>query len=672
MENSLIELPGEPQSALAAIRAAKRPKTAATEDSKSEPEPLQLTDATQYEDDYASVYSDASELVNDLPPRKLSTFGQNSKNIIESTKKSLRIRMDPQDRLTIIGQYNVWVAKGFVVILGFAMEAGPKIYTIFGSSTHSLPVIEVPRECKGGAEIVISHHYDHLRRLKEYSPLFGRIWNRTGTRTNLKGKENLLTRSFSILEHSHDDPFRRPLVATDLAPDWERLLILLRETKNAKRQKILVCGPSNTGKSTFCRYLLNYFLSSGRASKKGLSSVGYLDLDPGQPEFSPPGNLSLSHLKSPILGPQFTHPILLPGTNNKLVHAHHLGYLSPKDDPAQYIKCALDLDRRYEQQLHQDELTCPLVINTSGWVMGAGLEFLVEFIRFMKPSDVVYTSLAGPANTVGVLRRETEVAGSVFHELRHQFTEFTTRTSGDLRAMQTQSYFHINRKVTDQPQWTPFPVTYMRPLVIPYTDRHVIHGFMSLGERFDPRLAHDIFNGKVVGVAAVDENCPDLPSYKDISTDTIPINLEGTRFDESHYRTFTALPKHPLPYLFRGRKTNTPLPPATTTCLGQALIRGIDTEAGLLYILTPIPESVLASAESARKKIILVKGKLDIPGWAFKEEYYMASKEEREEWGGTVPWLRKLDGGEERGKGTKAWRVTRRINFRGDVARDAT
>ncbi|THU61954.1 hypothetical protein C4D60_Mb01t00050 [Musa balbisiana] len=48
----------------------------------------------------------------------------------------------------------------------------------------------------------------------------------------------------------------------------------------------LVCGPWNSGKSTFSRLLLNTLLHRYKR-------VGYLDTDVGQPEFTPPGCLSL-------------------------------------------------------------------------------------------------------------------------------------------------------------------------------------------------------------------------------------------------------------------------------------------------------------------------------------------------------------------------------------------
>lgn len=53
---------------------------------------------------------------------------------------------------------------------------------------------------------------------------------------------------------------------------------------------VVVCGAQNVGKSTFARFLVNTLL---RRYKK----VGYLDTDVGQPEFTPPGCLSVHILE---------------------------------------------------------------------------------------------------------------------------------------------------------------------------------------------------------------------------------------------------------------------------------------------------------------------------------------------------------------------------------------
>jgi polynucleotide 5'-hydroxyl-kinase GRC3/NOL9 len=62
----------------------------------------------------------------------------------------------------------------------------------------------------------------------------------------------------------------------------------------------LVCGPKNSGKSTFSRNLVEVLLQRYKR-------VAYLDTDVGQPEFTAPGFLSLTIVDKSILGNPHTY-----------------------------------------------------------------------------------------------------------------------------------------------------------------------------------------------------------------------------------------------------------------------------------------------------------------------------------------------------------------------------
>jgi polynucleotide 5'-hydroxyl-kinase GRC3/NOL9 len=63
----------------------------------------------------------------------------------------------------------------------------------------------------------------------------------------------------------------------------------------------LVCGPKNSGKSTFSRNLVEVLLQRYKR-------VAYLDTDVGQPEFTAPGFLSLTIVDKSILESDWTVP----------------------------------------------------------------------------------------------------------------------------------------------------------------------------------------------------------------------------------------------------------------------------------------------------------------------------------------------------------------------------
>jgi len=515
---------------------------------------------------------------------------------------------------------------------------------------------------------------------------------------------------------------------------------------------IMVCGPKSSGKSTFSRHTLNYMLSKAvqrRRQSKGITrddGVALLDLDPGQPEFSPPGELSLVHLGAPILGPPFTHPIVGSMSGNLLIRSHHVAANSPRDDPDHYVACALDLIRHYRRLL-QSYPTCALVINCSGWILGSGLEVLTELIHKLGITDVVYMSETGPAEVVEELVDATKKARKPFYKLPSQPSEYMTRSAADLRAMQTLSYFHTRETEEAHLKWVDAPLTSMAPWIVSYAGpNRGVFGIMVLGERQDPEFLAQLLDGSLVGVVAIEDysaiprqyqdhinyeeslGSPETQSdgsdivrrnngaiyqyrdsmsnrygYEDEGVSTarlllpaLPIEHPGhderdqesplQESGEDHPSIFRTVNEY-LPYLFSGNGTSTPLDPAKSHSLGLALIRGIDKKSKTLQLITPIPDSTIQAIQKSNTKIVLVRGKLDTPSWAYQEEYWAAAAAEkrqmhREEgeltedrekdriWEGDVPWVRLLHGREGKGRGEKVWRVRRNLKLRDPGSED--
>lgn len=63
---------------------------------------------------------------------------------------------------------------------------------------------------------------------------------------------------------------------------------------------VAVCGSKGVGKSTFARLLTNAMLNT-------CHQVAYLDTDCGQPEFTPPGQVSVTLVHQPVFGPPHLH-----------------------------------------------------------------------------------------------------------------------------------------------------------------------------------------------------------------------------------------------------------------------------------------------------------------------------------------------------------------------------
>ncbi|ETE62219.1 Polynucleotide 5'-hydroxyl-kinase NOL9 [Ophiophagus hannah] len=152
---------------------------------------------------------------------------------------------------------------------------------------------------------------------------------------------------------------------------------------------ILVCGPKSIGKSTFNRYLMNLLLNR-------LPCLEYLECDLGQPEFNPPGCISLVDVREPLLGPPFSHQ----RPPRKMAF---YGDISCEHDTERYLDTLKYVLGGYERDV-------PLLINTMGWVKGqreiesfhiviirwgrlAGLLLLlIDVIRLLLPTHVVQLS----------------------------------------------------------------------------------------------------------------------------------------------------------------------------------------------------------------------------------------------------------------------------------------
>jgi hypothetical protein len=81
-----------------------------------------------------------------------------------------------------------------------------------------------------------------------------------------------------------------------LPPEWRQAAAAVADASQQRPARgvgpavVAVCGPKGSGKSSFCRALVNALLSCGHGA------VVYLDTDCGQPEFTPPVSRRLGQL----------------------------------------------------------------------------------------------------------------------------------------------------------------------------------------------------------------------------------------------------------------------------------------------------------------------------------------------------------------------------------------
>ncbi|GJN31869.1 hypothetical protein PR202_gb20322 [Eleusine coracana subsp. coracana] len=134
---------------------------------------------------------------------------------------------------------------------------------------------------------------------------------------------------------------------------------------------VVVYGPGNSGKSAFSRLLLNTLLQR-------YDKVGYLDIDVGQPEFTPPGFVSLH-----VLEEQTKDFTILYLRNPK--RCYFFGDVCAKRNTKLLLAFTFGLYEYFLKECYfcnyvddPEKSVIPLVINTSGWVKGTELHVFLS------------------------------------------------------------------------------------------------------------------------------------------------------------------------------------------------------------------------------------------------------------------------------------------------------
>ncbi|EZF35628.1 polynucleotide 5'-hydroxyl-kinase [Trichophyton mentagrophytes] len=587
-------------------------------------------------------------------------------DIVYARDDALCLRLRVGESLAIIGRYDLWVKRGVVSVMGAKLYPCDRLYRVYAPSTHSLPILKSVSGLNGFSEFELISVDDGLPELAKISNLFDRIWNGSlaiSPRCMLTlSKEDA---SFSLLGSSAEDPFKRHIRPLHLDKKWSSMI--QRLSQRGQKLSVLTCGPGGSGKSTFNRYLLNHLLSrqpeNGDNRAQHGDGVLFLDLDPGQPEYSPIGHVYLAHIQSPTLGPPLSHPVLCP-EDGSIIRTHHIGSSSPKDDSKHYVQCAMNLLRYYYTSMHETYSQCPLIINYPGWIFGQGLEILTGFLEALRLSDVVYMSETGPEEVAGPLKSVASRFRIPFWTLPSQPTEYATRSRGQLRQMQMLSYFHMQesrhptnaflyeqRKPTSV-HWSAIPLCHTRAVKVNYSgSSQGILGVMIAGFPCDKEHILDLLDGAIVAVVAIEH----ADAIKPVPDDVEPVELlfgaeedsiseDAAEEDEGDTEEAT-LPaaaatrrqaiaerlqphlhrtKEDIPYLFSGNGTCAHLNPQHSHSLGLALVRSIDTSSQALELITPIRSAAVRDVLERGHQIVLVRGHLDNPDWALTEEYFAA------------------------------------------------
>ncbi|KAK2592053.1 Polynucleotide 5'-hydroxyl-kinase grc3 [Conoideocrella luteorostrata] len=605
------------------------------------------------------------------PVTSYSSFELSRNNHRIKANGIMEIEVDESERFVVLGSFGIRVTRGEVKMAGATLRASESIFWVHAPHCLALPVIRTTQDSR--LELHSDSNLIYLRKLGRLSPLLRKMWNEPADADG----DAAAGRSFKFISTSSDAPKRCIIQELASPPEWNRMMdsVLPSEvalTFSKRPCTAFICGPKSAGKSTFARLLTNRLLTSSHGNTK---AVIVLDLDPGQPEFAPPGTLSLIRVSRPNFGAPFTHTTF-DDPSNKILRCHALASVTPASAPDLFVACATELYETYLRSYRK----CPLVINTPGWILGTGQDLLVELITKIRPAEVIYMSQDGPADVVDVLKAATK---QKFTTLPSQPSEFMSRTAAHFRSMQMMSYFH-SQTVSDASwtkassiKWLTQPLTSVRPYLVQYEGKNSgIMGILSYDFQTPPDLLAASIDGSIVAIVEIEE----LAAFREFGK-------EFGRSDKADAGTGAQIKIHKtrdgLPYIVNSADSK--LDPRHCRTVGLALIRGIDTQNRTLQVITPLPIASLEQIRSGGRRIALVHGNFDSPHWAYTEDLYDKStqddlaenelqisdgdtseEEENQETAqanpsniSTVPWIETLKGNQKRPVGSRVWRVRR-------------
>ena len=140
----------------------------------------------------------------------------------------------------------------------------------------------------------------------------------------------------------------------------------------------MVAGPTDVGKSSLCRLLVNYGVRMGRRPV-------YVDLDVGQGSISVPGTIGATIVEEPLnIEDSFDQNISQP-----LVYS--FGHKSPGHNKELYNQLVTKLSQGIREQFKNNRKaeTSGMIINTCGWIKGQGYQHLKHIAQAFEVDIII-------------------------------------------------------------------------------------------------------------------------------------------------------------------------------------------------------------------------------------------------------------------------------------------
>lgn len=298
-------------------------------------------------------------------------------------------------------------------------------------------------------------------------------------------------------------PFSKLTISNQWSSAIEKLYLSYKNTDHFMR--VLTIGGKNSGKSTFNRILLETFFKEVDSGQ----DFWYIDLDPGQPEYSTPECLSISEVTKDtfILGDNLAQ------SNNKHIKELYLGSTSPQDSPMKYMQ----LIEEILATLEEENFLGTSFVNLPGWIKGFGITILNHVIQCYKPTDIVildspslnthfheinipesFSSDIKDDYKPNIIKIPSNIQRNDDKDMTSNFSKFH---ASQLRTFKMLAYFHTTEKINQIIDYDFTPLLKMAPLQIPFGNEG-IRGIQFL-EEFQDIHEEDIKNTLETSIVAI-------------------------------------------------------------------------------------------------------------------------------------------------------------------------
>ena len=332
-------------------------------------------------------------------------YGENVFTLKDHIPGSVLIGLQQNQGVFISGIFNLQVVMGGITYNGIHYNASKTNLSMWHPLTNAIPEIKASFYAGWNEPVNLSGKYrrsidpnimDDFVCLLLVSPTqidgimdIGKLYRdvmflwkpRPALNNANSGSANV---TYAIMDASTESHFVKQNIPTSWQPVLDDLFISFKN--NVHDMRVIVVGGKNSGKSTFLRLLSEMFKYKTSGDHESQVSQNedslYIDLDPGQPEYSDPECLSLTevgHRNTPQFGQ------CLNQHNYKILKQYYYGSASPQDEPELYMKQVDSLLNFFEDM----SFVGSTFLNLPGWIKGFGMTIVNHVIQHFKPTHII-------------------------------------------------------------------------------------------------------------------------------------------------------------------------------------------------------------------------------------------------------------------------------------------